>query len=327
MFSSQNWAPMAQLLLIFCPNQAPFTRCWIASPCCLKPDIPHPIMVPSTQKPDAHTLLARTKLLWPSFCTFFPNQTSFACRQIASPCCLKPHVPHYGTLYTKPAHPHYSSQNWAPVALFCTTSTLSLYQLHHYHFLLLQYLVKCTSTCADWFCEVERRLEEDKPTGFIPHHSQMGMVCAGTGVGGDFPTCGLPVMNPNHRDILNILFEWFRFTVDSVAQITWEQPVSNWEWTDCQKWIGYHKLTSLPSNKITSVHWFLSSLVTNKWNLSFLQGLAEHNIALNVTFPLDQHQEDTFSILPNRLNDGSLVKTRILYQVPRWRIRWYVGVY
>ena len=110
----------------------------------------------------------------------------------------------------------------------------------------------------------------------------------------------------DHWDILNNLCEQFGFTIDSTAQIAQEQPVSNREWVDCQKWISYHKSTSLPSNHITSVHQFLSSLVANKWNLSFLEGIAEHNIAINVTFPLDQHQEDAFSILPNKLNDGSL---------------------
>ena len=110
----------------------------------------------------------------------------------------------------------------------------------------------------------------------------------------------------DHWDILNNLYERFGFTVDSTAQITQEQPVSNREWADCQKWIGYHKSTSLPSNQITSVHQFLSSLVANEWNLSFLEGIAEHDIAINATFPLDQHREDAFSILPNKLNDGSL---------------------
>ena len=93
----------------------------------------------------------------------------------------------------------------------------------------------------------------------------------------------------NNWDILDNLYEWFGFTVDSTAQITWEQPVSNREWADCQKWIGYHKSASLPKNQITSVHQFLSSLVANEQNLSFLEGIAEHDIALNMTFPLDQH--------------------------------------
>ena len=110
----------------------------------------------------------------------------------------------------------------------------------------------------------------------------------------------------DHWDILDNLYERFGFTIDSTAQITWEQPVSNQEWADYQKWIGYHKSTSLPSIQITSIHQFLSSLVANEWNLSFLEGIAEHDIAINTTFPLDQHQEDAFSILPNKLNDGSL---------------------
>ena len=43
-------------------------------------------------------------------------------------------------------------------------------------------------------------------TGFMAHHKNYrlvcthtchGYVCAGTGAGWDFPTCGLPMMNPN----------------------------------------------------------------------------------------------------------------------------------
>ena len=91
------------------------------------------------------------------------------------------------------------------------------------------------------------------------------------------------------------------FTVDSTAQITREQPVSNREWADCQKWIGYHKSTSLPSNQITSVHQFLSSLVANEQNLSFLEGTTEHNIAINTTFPLDQFRTEPMASLAKHL--------------------------
>ena len=44
--------------------------------------------------------------------------------------------------------------------------------------------------CAGCFGEVAN-------PGFIPHCGQMGMVCAGTGVGWDFLTRGLPMMNPS----------------------------------------------------------------------------------------------------------------------------------
>ena len=91
-----------------------------------------------------------------------------------------------------------------------------------------------------------------------------------------------------------------------MAKINQEWPVSTQKWVDCPKWISHHNLISLPSSQITSVCQFLYSLIANERDLVALETITEHDIALNVIFPLDQHQEDTFSILPNKLYDRSL---------------------
>ena len=56
-------------------------------------------------------------------------------------------------------------------------------------------------TCAGCFHEVAMRLEEDKPMGIertVQHRGQTGTGIAGTGVGTEFPTCRLPVINPTY---------------------------------------------------------------------------------------------------------------------------------
>ena len=83
---------MAQFLLFFCPNQAPSACCQIASPCHLKPNVPHLIRAPPKNQP-THTFLAKTELLWLGFCIFCHNQAPFAHCQITS-LCHKPNVPH-----------------------------------------------------------------------------------------------------------------------------------------------------------------------------------------------------------------------------------------
>ena len=154
------------------------------SPLCVTK--PHPsatsnLMHP-TQKPAHLHFASQTRAPGAQFLVFGLNQTPFTCRQTASPCHLKPDIPHPIRVPStqKPAGLHFASQNQAPVALFCTMSTSSLYQLHH---LLLQYLAKCTTTSIDMcrfvtiltdsFLFFPHLLHPDSLTPLLTHHSHI----------------------------------------------------------------------------------------------------------------------------------------------------------
>lgn len=104
----------------------------------------------------------------------------------------------------------------------------------------------------------------------------------------------------DHRDILDNLYERFGFTIGNPAS-----PITSRQWTDCQKWVGHHKSSSLPSEQTASVYHFISSLITNQDNLTALQQISDHDIALNAHHPADIAREEGFSFLPNQLSDGS----------------------
>ena len=70
--------------------------------------------------------------------------------------------------------------------------------------------------CADCFHEVARRLEEDKPVGFVPHCSQTGTVCTcthhGYGCGLGFSDLQVTHVNPIYQlGEIQFIFQYIWF--------------------------------------------------------------------------------------------------------------------